>query len=400
MTESRRIIRFINIAHGIDHMFMLIFPTAVLGMGATFGKSYGELLSLSLGGFIAFGAGSLPAGWLGDVWSRRNMMAVFFIGIGLSAIMTGLCSTTVLIAVGLTFIGLFAAIYHPIGTAMLAAHAAKLGRDMGINGVWGNLGIAFAALLTGGLTQYAGWRAAFIVPGLASFIVGIAFLVMVPNLAAGKKGPPKKSPELPRAVVIRAFAVLAACAIFGSTVFNSVTIAIPKLLDERLVSFGSTPLGIGAIAACVYVFGAMSQVLIGRLLDRYTLRSVFLPLSALLAPCLYLAASSHDWAILVLMVGMMFAIFGQVTINDTMVAKYTTDKWRSRAYGVRYLMSFGASACSVPLIAYFHEGSGGFESVFKILSVFGLVVFIGALFFPHRPEEIEAGATTAKRQPS
>jgi MFS family permease len=277
MTESHRIIRFVNIAHGIDHMFMLIFPTAVLGMGATFGKSYGELLSLSLGGFIAFGAGSLPAGWLGDVWSRRNMMAVFFIGIGLSAIMTGLCSTTVLIAVGLTFIGLFASIYHPIGTAMLAAHAAKLGRDMGINGVWGNLGIAFAALLTGGLTQYAGWRAAFIVPGLASFIVGIAFLVMVPNLAAGKKGPPKKSPELPRAVVIRAFAVLAACAIFGSTVFNSVTIAIPKLLDERLVSFGSTPLGIGAIAACVYVFGAMSQVLIGRLLDRYTLRSVFLP---------------------------------------------------------------------------------------------------------------------------
>jgi MFS family permease len=77
MTTSRRIRGFINIAHAIDHMFMLIFPTAVLGMIDAFGKSYGELLTLSIGGFVAFGAGSIPSGWLGDKWSRRNMLAIF-----------------------------------------------------------------------------------------------------------------------------------------------------------------------------------------------------------------------------------------------------------------------------------------------------------------------------------
>jgi MFS family permease len=395
MTDSRRIITFINVAHGLDHMLMLVYPTAVLGMSAAFGKSYGELLTLSLGGFIAFGAGSIPAGWLGDIWSRRNMMAVFFIGIGISAMMTGLSSTPVHIAVGLTFIGLFASIYHPVGTAMLTAHVDKVGREIGINGVWGNLGIALSALLTGALTQYVSWRAAFIVPGLAAFAIGIAYLVMVSDASTNLQRPKKKSPDLPRSVVIRAFAVLAACSIFGSIVFNSAAISIPKVLDERLVSFGSSPFAIGAIAAGIYVFGALSQVIVGRLLDRYTLRTVFLPLAALQAPCLFLAAISHDWVILVFMCAMMFAIFGQVTINDTMVARYTDDKWRSRAYGVRYLMSFGASACSVPLIAYFHEGTGGFESVLKILSVFGLIVFIGAVFFPHRPEEIEATASAA-----
>jgi MFS family permease len=395
MTDSRRIIAFINVAHGLDHMLMLIFPTAVLGMSAAFGKSYGELLTLSLGGFIAFGAGSIPAGWLGDIWSRRNMMAVFFIGIGISAMMTGLSSTPVHIAVGLTFIGLFASIYHPVGTAMLTAHVDKIGREIGINGVWGNLGIAFSALLTGALTQYVSWRAAFIVPGLAAFAIGLAYLLMVSDASTKLQRPKKKSPDLPRSVVIRAFAVLAACSIFGSIVFNTAAISIPKVLDERLVSFGNSPFGIGVIAACIYVFGAMSQVIVGRLLDRYTLRKVFLPLAALQAPCLFLAAISHDWAILVVMCAMMFAIFGQVTINDTMVARYTNDKWRSRAYGVRYLMSFGASACSVPFIAYFHEGTGGFESVLKILSVFGLIVFIGAVYFPHRPEEIEATASAA-----
>jgi MFS family permease len=220
---------------------------------------------------------------------------------------------------------------------------------------------------------------------------------MVPDSSTTVKRLKKKAPDLPRAVVIRAFAVLAACSIFGSIVFNTATISIPKILDERLVSFGSTPFGIGVIAACVYVFGAMSQVIVGRLVDRYTLRKVFLPLSALQAPCLFLAASAHDWTILALMCAMMFAIFGQVTINDTMVARYTNDKWRSRAYGVRYLMSFGAGACSIPLITYFHQGAGGFESVLKILSVFGLIVFIGAVFFPHRPEEIEPVASAAAR---
>ncbi|MEN3366810.1 MAG: hypothetical protein V7606_4084 [Burkholderiales bacterium] len=397
MTDTRRIIGFINVAHGLDHMLMLIFPTAVLGMGAAFGKSYGELLALSLGGFIAFGAGSMPAGWLGDIWSRRNMMAVFFIGIGISAVLTGLSATPVHIAVGLTFIGLFASIYHPVGTAMLTAHTDKIGRDIGINGVWGNLGVAFSALVTGLLTQYFSWRVAFFVPGVLALAIGVAYLVMVPNASTTVLRPKKPAPDLPRAVVIRAFAVLAACSIFGSVVFNTATISAPKILDERLVSFATTPFGIGVIAACVYLFGATAQIIIGRLLDRYTLRKVFLPLAALQAPCLFLAASAHDWTILVLMCAMMFAIFGQVTINDTMVARYTNDKWRSRAYGVRYLMSFGASACSVPLIAYFHQGTGGFESVLKILSAFGLIVFIGAVSFPHRPEELAPNPTTALR---
>lgn len=164
MSQSRRVIAFVNIAHTIDHMFILIFPTAVLAMGESFDRSYGELLALSLGGFIAFGAGSIPSGWLGDKWSRRNMLAVFFIGIGASTILTGFSQSELMLAVALTFIGLFASIYHPVGGALLASHAAKLGRELGINGVWGNLGIAFAALVTAGIAQYLGWRWAFSFP--------------------------------------------------------------------------------------------------------------------------------------------------------------------------------------------------------------------------------------------
>src|SRR5215469_13664672 len=105
MTDSARIVRFINIAHAFDHLMVLIFPTAVLGMGTSFGRSYGELLALSMGGAIAFGAGSLPAGWLGDRWSQRNMMTLFFIGVGAAALLTAASTTPFMLAASVTLLG-------------------------------------------------------------------------------------------------------------------------------------------------------------------------------------------------------------------------------------------------------------------------------------------------------
>ncbi|GGB26526.1 MFS transporter [Tistrella bauzanensis] len=385
MTHNRRVITFINLAHVADHMFMLIFPTAVIGMTSAFDMSYGALLTLSLGGFIAFGAGSIPAGWLGDLWSRRNMMAVFFIGIGAAAIATGFAQGTTMIAVCLTGIGLFASIYHPVGTAMLTAHAERLGREIGINGVFGNLGVAFAALITGAITQYLGWRWAFILPGAVAVVTGLLFLMLVPDRPAPAIRSRGATGSIPRGVMVRAFAVLAMVTIAGGLVFNATTIAMPQLFTERLADLVSTPMGIGALTALVFVAGATSQLIVGRLIDRYTLRQVFLPLAALQAPCLLLAATTGGWTLIPLAVVMMFAIFGQVTINDGMVAHYTADRWRARAYAVRYLVSFAASACAVPLIAWTHDGGTGFAGLFPVLAAFGGIVFVGAAIFPGRP---------------
>ena len=393
MAASRKVVSFINAGHVVVHMFMLIFPTAVLSMGQEFGRPYGELLALSTGGFVAFGAGSLPAGWIGDLWSRRNMMALFFLGIGTTAVLTGLSRSATTLAVGLTGIGLFASIYHPVGTAMLTAHAEKVGKAIGINGVWGNLGVALAALTTGALTQWVGWRAAFILPGILAVLVGAAFLRLVPNRRTEAARASKKGLGVPQHIVIRVFIVLALVTMAGGVVFNATTVGMPKILDERLPMLAGSPFGVGLLAFLVYVIGATAQLIVGRLVDRYPLRTVFLPLAALQAPCLFLAVSAQNWAMLALAVGMMFAIFGQVTINDTMVARYTTDAWRARVYAVRYVVSFSASASAVPLVAFLHGRTGGFDLTFKVLAIFGLVVFLGAALFPHRPEEVQAAGS-------
>ena len=396
MPNSRRLVAFINIGHALDHLLMLIFPTAVLGMSASFGgQSYDQLLTLMIGGFIAFGAGSLPSGWLGDHWSRHKMMAVFFFGAGIACLLTAAAPNTTALFCGLTLIGLFASIYHPVGTALLVAGSDKLGRAIGVNGVWGNMGIAAAALATGALTQWFGWRVAFIVPGLAGLVLGTAFLLLVPDIGQKAVRRAQRNADLPRGLLIRAFAVLFAVTVTGGIVFNAATIAVPKLLAERVATLNDAPILIGLLAAIIYAFGAMSQLIIGRLLDRHSLKSVFLPLAAAQAPCLALAAYAQSWTLLPVAAAMMFSLFGQVTINDAMVARYSNETWRARMYAVRYFVSFAGSAAAIPLVRVLHARPEGFSAVLAVLAGIAVITLIAAASFPHRPEELDERAVPA-----
>ena len=376
---------FLNVGHALDHLFLLIFPTVVLAMAPEFGKTYSELLPLSLGGFIMFGVASLPAGWLADRWSRHGMMTVFFIGIGLAAILTGAARTTWEVAAGITLIGVFGAIYHPVGIAMLVSGRDKVGRVLGINGVFGNLGLASAALVAGAFAHWWSWRAAFIVPGVVAVLIGIAFAVVVPRdryqprLTSRRSGGP-----LPRGLLVRVFAIVLVASICGGVIFNSTTVAMPKVFDERLQSLVSTTLGVGVLIFFVYAIAAMAQLVVGYLIDRHPIRNVFVTVAAMQVLLLFLASGSQQAVMLVVALGMMFFIFGQVPINDAMVAAYTDEHWRARMLSLRYVVSFGANAASVPLIAWTYGATGGFGELFVVLGGMATFMLAMALFYPVR----------------
>src|SRR5690606_33898603 len=210
------------------------FPTAVLAMGPQLGRSYDELLPLATVGFVTLAAGTLPAGWLGDRWSRRAMMILFFIGIGTASILTGFARSEFEIACGLGLIGLFAAIYHPVGIPMVVAHSKAVGHTLAVNGVFGNLGLAFAAVVTGALTEAIGWGAAFILPGIVSVAAGIAFAVLVPEDSGG----PRASRQIPevqvsRMIQVKVFAMVAVASILGGMLFYAGTVALPKIFEDR-----------------------------------------------------------------------------------------------------------------------------------------------------------------------
>lgn len=381
MSHSK-IISYMNIAHFIDHYAMLIFAAAVIVIAPTFGMTYGELLPYATPGFIAFGAGSLFSGWLGDKWSRRNMMAIFFVGMGLALAGISLVQTPIQLGAMLLAVGVVASIYHPVGTAMLVSNVDKLGKEMGINGMWGNFGVASSALVTGVINQYFGWRAAFWVPGIVCLIIGFLFMRDVPRSADGiSKKSVAGTARVPKSVMIWVVASLIITIIASSITFNSVTVALPKIFQERLSNLTSNTAALGTITFLVYLFGALSQYIIGHLLDRHSLKNVFLPLALMIVPALFIASTMTDYGLILLAIVIIAAVFGQVTVNDTILGKYTVDEWRGRAYSARYFLGFTAAGLSVGLVSILYN-QGGFDLMLKSIAALSLFTVLGALIFP------------------
>jgi len=383
MAAGRRTLDlYLNVAHTLDHLLLLIFPTVVLAIAAEWNRPYSELLPLATGAFFAFGAGSLPAGWLADHWSRSGMIAVFFFGIGASAILTGFADGPVTLAIGLTLIGVFASIYHPVGIAMLVSEKSNVGKVLGVNGVYGNAGLAFAALLSGALADLISWRAAFIVPGVFTIAIGVGFLSAARNAPAPATTVRKTEAKLPRAFLARVFAVLCVAVVANGIIFNACTVSMPKVFDERLRALTDTTFGIGALVCITYLIAAMAQLVVGHLIDRRPIKGVFVAVLVAQVPLLYAAASLSDFAMLTVATAMMFAVFGQIPINDAMVARYTAEEWRARAYAVRYVVSFAGSASAVPLVAYVFRSTGDFQALYLLLAALAAVALVAALAFP------------------
>lgn len=401
MTNSRLHFAFLNVGHFLDHLFMLVFATvAALALAREWGMTYAELIPYATPGFIAFGAFALPAGWIADKWSRHGMMAVFFIGIGACSVLTALAQSPLQIGLALFAMGVFAAIYHPVGIPLVIeeAKSGRTGMPIAVNGVYGNLGVASAALVTGFMIDNAGWRAAFIWPGLFSIAIGFAYvwlMTRLPRLETQKS--PKKSAARTRAYrdvsLVRIFSIILLTTALGGIVFQSTTFALPKIFDERLSGLALSATLVGWYAFLVFALAAMAQLVVGYLLDRHSARNVFIGVAALQAIFFTLMPGLNDWLALIVSVAFMLAVFGQIPINDVLVGRLTASEWRSRVFACRYIVTFSALAAAIPMIAWIHA-NWGFARLFMLLAAVALAILLAVLMLP-RALPASAQATAA-----
>jgi MFS family permease len=395
---ARPVSLLLNAAHAVDHMFLLIFATAVAAIAADFGfPDWESLMPYGVGAFMLFGLGSLPAGRLGDLWGRRQMMLVFFFGMGASALLVALTRNAWQLAAALTLLGAFSSIYHPVGIPMLVRGAARPGLAIGFNGLAGNLGVALAAVTTGLLVKYAGWRAAFAVPAMLAIGCGLAFARLAPREPA----PPAHGARTPAAPgappLVRIFAVMTVAAIASSLLFNFTTNGNGQLLRERFAGIVDDPAQLGALLACVYLVASFAQVAIGLLIDRYPLKRLYVGVVALQAPLFVAAADATGWKLFVLQTAYMIAVFGAIPFTDAMIVRFVDDRIRSRVSGMRLFVSFGVSSAAVWLLGPVVKAAGFGALLWLMAAVAVITLFAVALLPSARPRAevspLSAGAS-------
>jgi MFS family permease len=391
----------LNAGHFLDHFFTLIFATvAALALYREWGVSYADLLKYATPGFFAFGVFSLPAGWLADKWSRDGMMCVFFIGIGLASIATAFAQSPLQIAIGLFVVGMFAAIYHPVGLAIVVEKWKNTGMRIAVNGVWGNLGVASAALITGYFIDHGGWRIAFVVPAIVSILIGIAYATLMwPQITRLKVRTRSASstrdlPESIKALLMRVSMIVFLTTAVSSIVFQSTTFALPKVFDERLGDLAVSATAVGQLAFVVFALASLGQLVVGHYLDKLGPRTVFIAAASAQVVFFALMPGLLGWPALLCAMAFMLAAFGQIPINDYMIGRLADGEWRARIYGVRYVISFTALAAALPLISFIY-GNWGFDALFRVLTLSATVILAAVLMLPHRLPDPQAIAARA-----
>jgi MFS family permease len=376
--DAKRTILFVNWAHALDHFVLLIFPTAVIAVAAEFHRDYSGLISLSTGAFVAFGLFALPVGWLADRFGRHILMSWYFFGYGAACLLVAASASVPMLAVSLLLLGIFSAIYHPIGSSMIVANTDRIGRALGINGVWGNMGAALASGITAALAAAFGWRAAFFVPGAALIATGVAFVLFVKDCGDGvEKRKMRHKLNAGRSHLAALFAAFTTAILAGGLTFNVVTISMPKVIDERLGL--ALPLAAtGWLTTGIFVCGALTQISIGRLIDRVELPTLFVWLGLLQPIGLLVAATSSGVPMAVGLMLSISSIYGQVVVNDAMVGRYVPDEYRNRLYSIRFFLGFTVGGLAVPMIGALHR-QGGFETVLLVSGGIGTLIFLSAL---------------------
>jgi len=380
--QARTALSFSCIGHLYAHVFEPIFYIVALVLPGELGLPYEEVLTLIVAAKLLYGILAPGAGWLGDRWSTTGMMAVFFLGLGSSAVAVGLSTTPFSLAVALAATGLFGSIYHPVGISWLLRNAVDKGKAIGVNGVFGGVGPAVAGLVAGAAIETVGWRAAFILPGLAVILTGLAFLRAVKRGSVVETKADRAPPPPPcKDDTWRAGLVLSVTMLGAGLIYQATQPALPKLFAERL----GDGMGVGAAALAVtvvYLVAGLTQIAAGHLADRYPAKKVYVLAALAQAPLLLVMAWVSGLPLVALALLAVACNMAAIPAENLLLNRYTPAKWRGTALGMKFVLSFGVSGLAVPLVSVIHGWTGGFHTLLVALAGTALVVGGTATLLP------------------
>lgn len=388
---SNPVLAFASAGHFVVHLLIGLHATTALAIERDWAIDYGSIVALWVWGAFALGAAAPVAGWLADRIGAGRMMVLFFIGSGGGSAAASFADGPLSLSVTLAALGLFAAIYHPVGLAWLleGMDEARRGRAVGINGLFGSLGVAAAPPIAGFLSDGWGWRAAYLFPGAVSMLLGLllAFALLGGRVSNGRRFVPP-SPDAAavagRSSPGRALVWLAVAMVCSSLLYAAFTTALPKWAEIKMTAFmPDADLGtIGSVVGVVFLVGGFGQVLTGHLSDRHDPREIY-AWTLVIKPVLLLGA-----AFLAGPLGFAAAALTVLAMDVTspseslLLARWTPAQRRGFAFGIRHAIALAAAPGGIWLAAVSSGTAGSMDSLLVALAGLAAVAACAAMLLP------------------
>ncbi len=373
--EERRVLLFTGVAHALTHYVELAYPALAVVLARDTGVRVEEVLGWSLIGYILFGIGATPVGILADRWGGRKLVIAGILLSGISTFAAAFVEPGRALAFCLAGMGLGASAYHPAGMGLLTRTVRARGLALGINGIYGNVGIAIAPLLTVFLAEQFGWRITLGITG--AILILAAFLG---SLLSIHDRPPTRdeneelgSDATVSRVQVFAFLLLCIAAVLAGFNYRANTVSQPALFSER-IHF----LDYGLATSIAMLFGIGGQYLGGRIADRYPLGWSYFAFHLLSLPMLVGMITLLELPLFFAAAFFVFFSLGMQPIENSLYAHLTPDRWRATAYGIKFTLTFGVGASAVWMVQSV-GAQRGFVGVYTIVA-FGVLLLCVAAF--------------------
>ena len=378
---ERRILTVTCFGHFMSHYNSLVFPALVLPLVATLNLELAQVLGLSFWMYLLFGVTALPWGLVGDRWDGRALLAIMFLGSGLSGLAAAyFIESPGALSVALAGVGLFSGIYHPIGMGLISKGVSRLSLAMGYNALFGGLGLAIAPLATGIINWLSGPAAAFIGLGILNF-AGLALMAMLPLTQAEthEEAVTERNGGSPVAFLI----VLIAGGLAGIA-YSAAIVILPAYLElksqeifnglTRVFGTGlSSNLLATTITAMVYVVGMLGQYVGGRVGEARDMRYSYLVFHIVCIPAALFMAFTSNLPLVGFAFIYFFFMLGMQALENSLVAGYTPRRLHHSAFGLKFVFTFGVGSIGVKM-AQWIDKAWGIDATFVALAAISVVL--------------------------
>jgi MFS transporter, FSR family, fosmidomycin resistance protein len=377
-SHERRVLTVTCFGHFLSHFNMLAFPAVLLPLSVRLNMEMADVLGLSFWMYLLFGITALPWGIAADRWHAGRLLFIFYFGAGVSGLAAAVwMDTPAVFALCLAGIGLFSGIYHPTGLGLISKEITRISMGMGYNGMFGNLGLATAPLLTGVVNWLWGPRAAYLLLGGLNLFG--AFMITAYRLSESTPEKSRQSMPTEENGLWGAFLILLVAMMLGGIAYRGSTVILPayfELKNQGIFQSLSNLFGTGlssnlvatTVTSVIFLIGMLGQYSGGRMAEKFDPKRCYLAFHALTVPLAFFMAVLFDFPLVMAATLYFFFLLGMQPIENTLVAKFTPKKFHHSAYGTKFVMTFGVGALAVKMIKYI-QSAYSIESVFLALGV-------------------------------